>query len=178
MTTEMLATMGPIGTDRLAIRPLTDADAPAFAAMTDDPSITDIIHFLPTPFAIDDATRLIVGAGDGRDCFFGVWRRDAESWAEPMIGTVGAHLRGEDEIEIGYWFAASARGQGLALEAVSAVIKALAADVPGRRIYAECRTDNRRSWRLLERAGFHPTGNPGDRPGRVRLVLGNSLTRY
>ncbi|WP_366658445.1 GNAT family N-acetyltransferase [Fodinicurvata sp. EGI_FJ10296] len=170
MMTEALTVLGTIRTARLAIRPLIDADAAAFAAMTDDPAITEIIHFLPTPFTMDDATRLIAGEGDGRDCFFGVWRQGDDM----MIGTVGTHLRGADQIEIGYWFATAARGRGMASEAVSAVVHRIRESYPDRRLYAECLADNRPSWALLERVGFHPTDTPGDRPGRMRLVYASA----
>jgi [ribosomal protein S5]-alanine N-acetyltransferase len=111
--------------------------------------------------------RLIVGEGDGRDCFWGVWQNGAFQ----LIGTVGTHLRGHSEIEIGYWFATAAHGRGFASEAASAVANALSAAYPDRRIIAECRPDNERSWRLLERIGFRADGNDGLRSGRKRLVF-------
>lgn len=158
----------PQETARLRLRPLTRADAADFQGMTDEPSITTVVHFLPSPFTREDAEALLRSAGDGADCFWGIWPRTGGA----LLGTVGTHLHGENEIEIGYWFAAAARGQGFALEAVQAVTAALKAAFPARRIIAECRPENTASWRLLTRLGFQPTSTAGDRPGRMRLTLG------
>lgn len=154
-------------TGRLLLRPLLLAEAEPFRSMTDQPSITGAVHFLDSPFTLDAAERLIVGDGDGRDCFWGVWRRESDN----LLGTVGTHLRGESEIEIGYWFAPAAQGQGIASEAAAAILSALRDVYPTRRVYAECRPENERSWRLLERLGFRHDGGKGERPGRAKLTL-------
>jgi RimJ/RimL family protein N-acetyltransferase len=159
--------LSAIQTVRLLLRPCHLGDAGQFCAMTDDPSITSAIDFLPPQFEFEDAERLIVGDGDGRDCFWGVWLNDGDE----MIGTVGTHLRGPDAIEIGYWFAAKVRGRGIAAEAVTAVLAKVGSTYPGRMIFAECRPENAASWRLLEKLGFRADGGDGLRPGRKRLVL-------
>src|SRR5882724_876952 len=125
----------PIETPRLHLRPCQIADAEALRAMTNDPAITSAVDFLSFPFGLADAEGLIVGNGDGRDCFWGVWLKDGAG----MIGAVGTHLCGSDSIEIGYWLAAGMRGRGLAGEAVTAVVTALASAYPRRLIFAECR---------------------------------------
>jgi RimJ/RimL family protein N-acetyltransferase len=135
--------------------------------MTDEPAITTAIDFLPTPFTLLDALKLINGHGDGRDCFWGASLRQ-EAF---LIGTVGTHLRAADELEIGYWFVSSVRGQGIATEAADAVVRLVSTAFPNRRIVAECRPQNEASWRLLEKIGFRADGADGARPGRKRLVL-------
>ncbi|GAB0120203.1 GNAT family N-acetyltransferase [Acidisoma sp. 7E03] len=166
--TARLDRLPPQESARLSLRPLTLADAEAFRAMTDEPSINAVVHFLASPFTRKDSEALLRGAGDGADCFWGVWPRAGGA----LLGTVGTHLHGEGEIEIGYWFAAAARGQGFAGEAVQVVTAALATAFPARQIIAECRPENTASWRLLTRLGFRPSGTAGHRPGRARLVLG------
>jgi RimJ/RimL family protein N-acetyltransferase len=156
-----------IKTARLDLRPCHIGDAEPFRAMTNDPAITGAVEFLSFPFELGDAERLIVGQGDGRDCFWGVWLNSGGE----MIGTVGTHLHGPDEIEVGYWLATKMHGRGFAGEAVSAVVTALKVAYPVRRIFAECRPANTASWRLLERIGFRADGGEGLRPGRERLVL-------
>lgn len=151
-------------TARLHMRPLTPADAAAFRAMTDHPSITGAVNFLPMPFTLADAEALLRSAED--ECFWGVW----DSATGTLVGTVGTHRHGAAEIEIGYWFAAEARGRGLAHEAVAAILQGLDEHRPGHRIIAECRPENAASWRLLERLGFQPTGTDGERQGRKRLA--------
>lgn len=162
-----LSRLPPTETERLRLRPLDRSDAEAFRAMTDEPAIIDAIHFLARPFTLTDAERLILGEGDGRDCFWGVWRREIAV----LVGTVGTHLRGDWEIEIGYWFGTASHGLGFGTEAVARVLSTLADAYPGRRIVAECRVQNTASWRLLDRAGFAADGPEGKRSGRRRLVL-------
>lgn len=166
-TEAALAAHHVVTTARLDVRPLTLADAEAFRAMTDEPAITDVVHLLPTPFTLAQAARLIAGQGDGRDCFWGVWPRRETT----LIGTVGTHLVGADEIEIGYWFSTAHQGRGFATEAVAGLLAALVEAYRHRRIFAECRPENLASWRLLERLGFEPDGTDGKRDGRKRLSL-------
>ncbi len=164
---QSLPALPSITTQRLFLRPLALPDVEAFHTMTDEPSILDAIHFLPRPFQVADAERLITGDGDGRDCFWGIWQH-----GDPvLLGTMGTHLRGSGEIEIGYWFSSAGRGRGLALEAVTNLAARLVRAYPERRIYAECRPQNTSSWRLLEKAGFRADGSDGTRTGRKRLVL-------
>ncbi len=158
--------MVPLDTPRLHLRLMEVSDTSAFRSMTDDPVITDKVHFLSHPFTIEAAERLILGDGDGRDAFWGVWTREPPA----MIGTVGSHLRGSDAIEIGYWFAGASQGRGFGTEAVGAVLQALGTVFPLRDITAECRPENEPSWRLLERLGFRSDGQDGFRTGRKRLV--------
>jgi RimJ/RimL family protein N-acetyltransferase len=135
--------------------------------MTDEPAITNAIDFLPTPFTLLDAEKLINGNGDGRDCFWGVWLRENVA----LIGTVGTHLRPVDELEVGYWFASCVRRRGIGTEAVDAVVHSVSTAFPNRRIFAECRPQNEASWRLLEKIGFRADGADGARSGRKRLVF-------
>jgi RimJ/RimL family protein N-acetyltransferase len=159
--------MPTILTPRLRLRPLTVADAPSFWQITAEVAAAGAIHFLHAPFTLADAKSLIAGNGDGRDCFWGAWRR-AEA---DLIGAVGTHLRGDDRIEIGYWFGEASRGRGFAYEATAGVIGALEEAFPERRIFAECRPHNTASWRLLLKLGFCPDGSDGAAAGRKILLL-------
>lgn len=152
-----------ITTPRSRIAPLVDADAPEILDIT-DASVTARVSFLPAAFTLADARALAAENDDHR--FHGV--RDRASGA--LRGVIGLHRKPFGTIEIGYWFAASARGQGLATEAVDAVLDALQGLPTCRRIEAECSVDNRPSWGLLERVGFRPTGDAGDRPGRMLML--------
>lgn len=151
---------------RLTMRPLGLADAEPLRAMTDDPAITTAISFLSDPFTLAAATALIGRNDTGRDCFLGLRRRTDGR----LIGAAGAHLREAGEFEIGYWIAADCWGQGYAGEAAGALIARLAAEFARPLIFAECRPDNRASWRVLEKLGFRPTGDVGQRPGRMVLA--------
>jgi RimJ/RimL family protein N-acetyltransferase len=146
------------------LAPLQLGDAAALRDLTDDPTIAGAIDFLPLPFTQAAAEALIRGIG-ARDCFVGA-RHEAR-----LIGVVGAHLEGDDRVEIGYWIGRDWRGQGFATEAAGAVVAQLRRDFPARRIIAECRPDNDASWRVLEKLGFRATGAAGARPGRRQLAL-------
>ena len=159
----MLACLEEIATRRCRIAPLRVEDAATLQAIT-DASVTAWVHFLNEPFTLDDARSLIAHDADGHR-FLGVWNEVRSQ----LFGVVGITPRLPQNIEIGYWFAASARGRGLATEAVEFVVAALLRQCPSHQIVAECRFDNKRSRRLLARTGFRPTGEPGVRPGRMLL---------
>ncbi|MCI4680417.1 GNAT family N-acetyltransferase [Rhodoblastus acidophilus] len=162
-----LSNFPTIETQRLRLTPLTCDDATALQEITNDPVITNAVHFLANPFTSDDAAALIIGEKDDRDCFIGAWDRDDLV----LVGVIGTHLHGENEIEIGYWIKSSLHGLGFGSEAAMAVIAMLRGTFPTRHITAECRVENIASWRLLEKLGFRPSGEAGRRPGRQRLIL-------
>ncbi|HXQ53516.1 MAG TPA: GNAT family N-acetyltransferase [Stellaceae bacterium] len=161
-----IADIGAFDTTRLRVAVLEPKDAAALQAITDDPAIIGAIHFLASPFTRADAEILVRGDIHGVERFFGAWTKEAR-----LVGTIGAGRRGAD-IEIGYWFGTRFHGHGYAAEAVGALIARLRREFPARRIIAECRRDNVRSWGLLAKLGFRPTGAPGERPERALLELG------
>ena len=149
-------------TARLDLRPLAPADAAELQALTDDPAITGAISFLAERFTMVDAEALIASSG-GDDLFRGCRTRDGT-----LIGVIGRH-KGTAGFEIGYWIGSRFAGQGYASEAARAVRDEIKAEHPGATIFAECRPENRASWHILDKLGFRPTGEPGERAGRVRL---------
>jgi RimJ/RimL family protein N-acetyltransferase len=156
-----------IETTRLRLVPLEAADAEVLRALTDDPAIVAAISFLHSPFTLADAEALIAANGNGHDLYRSIRRCDDNL----LIGIIGSHHRGTGAVEIGYWIGTAFQRQGYALEAAHGLVGRLKAAVPAPRIVAECRPDNRASWRVLERLGFRPTGASGARPGRVELAL-------
>lgn len=159
-------------TARLSVAPLEARDARALRDLTDDPAITGAVDFLADPFTLEDAQALIGSARHGRDRFLGAWTRDpGRGEGTALVGVVGAHLRGEGAVEIGYWVGGAARGRGFGAEAVAATVDCLRLRFPRRTIVAECRPGNVASWGLLHKLGFRETGSDGHRPGRRQLVL-------
>jgi RimJ/RimL family protein N-acetyltransferase len=154
-------------THRLRLAPLCQGDAEALRRLTNDPAITGSVHFLPPSFTFSDAEALIRRRDGGRDCFLGAWSRSDET----LIGVVGTHLRGANQVEVGYWIGSAFHGQGYATEAALGVIAILRRRFPEREVIAECRRANAASWRVLEKLGFRLTGEAGQRPGRELLVL-------
>jgi RimJ/RimL family protein N-acetyltransferase len=163
---DSLVDLPSLETARLTIGPLQPADADALCRLTDDRAITGAVDFLPEPFTLDDARDLIRGGNRESDRFLGVRTRDEEA---PLVGVIGAHLRGPGAIEIGYWIGGAARGRGFAFEGVSALLDLLARRFPRRLVVAECRPGNVASWDLLRKLGFRETGEDGHRPGRRLL---------
>lgn len=155
-----LSNLPPHATARLALAPLVQADAEAVQAITNDPAITGAVDFLPDPFTLDHARRLIGKAKPVKDCFLGAKADGA------LVAVIGLHLRGEHGVEIGYWVGGAARGRGYGSEAVAGAVAILRKRFPHRFIVAECRPENAASRGLLMKLGFRDTGDEGHRPGR------------
>ena len=73
----------------------------------------------------------------------------------PLIGAIGAHKRGEDGFEMGYWFGRPYWGQGFATEAATAFVSE--ANKLGA-LNAGHFVDNPASGRVLSKVGFTYTG--------------------
>jgi RimJ/RimL family protein N-acetyltransferase len=155
-----------LSVDDVLIAPLQADDAPELAAIT-DASITQRIDFLPAEFGLADAQLLIAQMTDQN-----VHHAVRQKSDGKLLGVIGVHVRhGADgpAFETGYWFAAEARGRGLAGRCVSAVVRHLVGVAAGCAVVAECAPANRRSWALLHRIGFHSLGVNGQRTGRRLL---------
>jgi len=157
-----------IETLRLRLACLKRADAAQLRDLTDDPAIVAAIHFLKAPVTLAYAEALIRGAQPGIDRLFGIRRCEDGR----LVGIVGAGLIGADRLEIGYWIGSAWQGRGYATEAAGALLEQRRRLFPRRRIFAECRRDNGASWRVLEKLGFRPAGQRGERPGRELLLWG------
>ncbi|MCJ2007779.1 GNAT family N-acetyltransferase [Methylobacterium sp. E-041] len=167
---DSLCDLPGLETARLSIDVLIPGDAEALRSLTDDPAITGAVDFLPAPFTLEDARRLIASGRRREDRFFGARTREGRT----LVGVVGTHLRGTEAVEIGYWVGGAARGRGLATEAVSGILGSLSLRFPARTIVAECRPGNVASWGLLTKLGFRDTGEEGHRPGR-RLMARRAI---
>lgn len=71
-----------------------------------------------------------------------------------IAGDVGIHFIDEDQVELGITLAKNYQGQGLATEALSAVIRLLFNDLKKHRIIASVDPRNDPSIRLIKRLGF------------------------
>lgn len=152
-----------ITTDDLQIAPLAPQEAAELAAITDDVARSRV-NFLSDDFGPEQAAALIASM-DERNQFHGVRRRTDQA----LVGVIGVHADQAMRLEIGYWFAATVRGQGTAFAAVQLVVQQLVARCCGAQIEAECAPQNVKSWALLRRLGFQPMGVDGNRAGRRLL---------
>ena len=149
------------GTSRLSISVLGPADAGTVFEITHDPAITSAVQILENLSNESDVVALL----SGHECFFGGWR----GWE--LAGVVYVHEHVSGGLEIGYWIASPYAGMGYATELAGGVIAQIRRSMPGRAIVAECRPENLRSWRVLEKLGFRAAGVRGVRPGRELLRL-------
>lgn len=110
-------------TERLVLAAPTEADVDAITAACQDPEIPRWTT-VPSPYTRDDAAAYVHVTGqwwaDGSQAVWSVHAGDA------LVGAIGLHHitlhQSGGQAELGYWVAASARGQGYLVEAARAVI--------------------------------------------------------
>jgi RimJ/RimL family protein N-acetyltransferase len=138
----------------------------------DAEAITDVVQanrdhlrrFLPwaeEPLPVDQqAVRLAVGREafeQGGDVTYTIFS------AGEVIGGLGLHRRrGPGRIEIGYWLAADAEGQGVITSAVRELLPVCFADPTIDIAQIRCHRDNVRSAAVPKRLGFELVGEDGD----------------
>jgi len=141
-----------IAADRLKLRPLTLADAPAVAAYINDPGVNRMVRSAPArqPLCGVEGWIMIVNGRRplGQDFVYAI---EAEG---ELAGVIGANVRGAGA-EIGYWLGRPFWGFGYATEAVRALLPEAARLGP---LAAAHFADNPGSGRVLEKAGFVYTG--------------------
>jgi RimJ/RimL family protein N-acetyltransferase len=149
-----------LNTDRLVLRPWRDEDVGPFAAMCADPEV--MAHFPSTLSWAASAARLARFRTDAARDGLGAWAVEAHDGG--FVGMVGLEvIRFEvpftPAVEIGWRFARSHWGKGLALEAARAAVD----DGFGRcrlpEIISFTAEQNVRSWRLMERLGMVRRGD-------------------
>lgn len=87
-------------------------------AMTDDPVVTDVTSFLPTPFTLDDAARFLKDLCTEHERVYGGWRKSDYR----LVSLTGAHLNPDGKVETGYSIGAKFRGAGYGFEAANAML--------------------------------------------------------
>jgi RimJ/RimL family protein N-acetyltransferase len=142
-----------ITTIRLRLRERSIDDAQALFGSLSDPEL--MTWWSRAPFTTIDELRDYFAPSSNPG-----WR----SWAitregdDRALGFVAAGEKRQGGVsEIGYFLVREAQGQGIAQEAVAAVVHQLFADGQ-RRVFADCDPDNVGSIALLERLGFQLEG--------------------
>lgn len=145
-----------------ALRPwgARDTDAAALAAAWADP---EVARWNPVP---DDASESAAAAWIGREGE----RRDrglavdlvvtVPGQPDTVLGEVGLALVEQERrwAEVGYWIVADARGQGLAISALTMFSRWALKDLPIVRLFARTHPNNPAAGRVVERAGFARSG--------------------
>lgn len=149
-------------TSRLSLRCWAPEDAAShFAAI--DRSRAHLQPWMPWHSAhvtVDD-TRAWMRQARGKfdlmqDFVMGIFRRDTGA----CIGGTGIHLRSVEAstIEIGYWLAVDAVGNGFAREAAAALVGVAFGDVECRRIEIRVEPENQKSRAIPIALGFEQEG--------------------
>jgi RimJ/RimL family protein N-acetyltransferase len=154
-------------TPRLLLRPLEAADAFQLVVLTNDPLVAAGVSLLRQPFTVSDAQELIALSRAHKGCFASVRSGDDG----PFVGCVGALVRSETDIELGFWLGVPYHGKHYGAEAARAMLGLLRDSFPERRIVAECPRENAATWRLLQRLGFCPSEAKSARRGARLLAF-------
>lgn len=145
----------PLRTDRIELRPPTEADVDRIVEICRDPEIPRWTR-VPANYSADHAREFIAiaerGRASGWDLPFLIHRRSDDA----IVGACGVHAADARDLvgEIGYWAAPDARGQGYVTEAV-VLLRDWAWDVlPYSRLEINTAVDNHASRRVATKVGF------------------------
>lgn len=143
-----------IETDRLTLRAPNMADAPALHQLANDKYIHDMLARLPHPYTRAHAVDFITNLARTKDehAYAIVTENDN------FIGVIGWHLTRELGMELGYWIGKPHWGKGYASEVAIALVQA-AGNAGYQELFANAKTDNLASIRVLQKAGFTETSS-------------------
>jgi 8-oxo-dGTP diphosphatase len=151
----------PIRTQRLVLRPLEAADAPAIHRLVNDWEVVRMLSRLPFPYPreLTDDWIASTAAQMAEGSAYHLAITGEELGREMLIGCVGLRLDGAAAVaNVGYWVGRRFWGHGVATEAVSRVASWALAHLPVNTLRAQVAVDNPASAAVLRRAGFRETG--------------------
>lgn len=156
----------------VVLRRFADSDAEAVVEACNDPVTQHWLGGLPSPYTRDIARAYIHDREEEAATGRGVHWAAALPEGGPAIGSFSLMglLSHDGGAEIGYWVHPAARGRGVATEAVGLMARHAFAPVSSgglglRRLVIAHVTGNDASRKVIERAGFRPSGveRAGDR---------------
>jgi 8-oxo-dGTP diphosphatase len=151
----------PLTTERLTLRPLVAADAPALHRLINDWEVARTLAAVPFPYPRELADEWIaLAAGQiaaGTAYHLAVTGKEGEQ--ELLVGGVGLRIA-EDRRSgaLGYWVGRRFWGHGVATEAAGRLARWALANLDLDRLTASVATDNPASVAVLRRIGFRPLG--------------------
>lgn len=162
----------PLQDATVRLRPLTAADASAYAEGTTDPLVRANAHLPEPQYTPESVAALAEGAV--RD---GLWRGDlavltiADAATDQFAGSLVLFDVSEDAVEVGFWLHPGSRGSGIAESALRLAGRFARASGLGA-LTARTLTDNTAAQRVLDRAGFVESGRgPGTTPSGQEAEL-------
>lgn len=148
-----------IDTPRLRLRPYGPDMAFAFWQLIDQNRARLLPDFPDRTTAVvtlKDAERrlraLVYQWNSGELYSFGIWRKDTDDYLGDI--TLRRLTKGKLLAEVGYYLDASAEGQGIATEALKAVLQFAFRELRMESVNLRCGVDNQKSQRIAERCGF------------------------
>ena len=139
-------------TERLTLRKPTLADVNAITRLAGDRRIAENTRRLPHPYSQGDAVDFVRGIAASRETVFLIEKDHTP------IGMAGVDWREEEAPELGYWLGVDYWGQGLATEAVRAVMDFTFEHFDNGQLRAGARVANPASRNVLEKCGFQWSG--------------------
>ncbi|MEY4269749.1 MAG: hypothetical protein RLZZ58_965 [Pseudomonadota bacterium] len=152
-------------TPRLLLRPGWAEDAPALAAAIGDEAVVRNLATAPWPYGVREADDFLALPHDAALPNFLLFQRTAG--APRLIGGCGIGTSPLGGLELGYWIARPYWGLGYATEAARHLV-AIARALRLPRLTAGHFADNPASGRVLQKAGFRPTGQIAQRFSQAR----------
>ena len=144
-----------IGTDRLTLRQPRLDDAEALARHLATYDVARMLPSLPFPYDRQDALEWLLPRASGVTAGWSL--AITGNGDDTAIGVVSIERMGEDWV-LGYWLAPAFWRQGLASEAVAALVAAFRDEAPGAALKSSVLSDNPASFRILSGLGFRVTG--------------------
>lgn len=159
----------PIDTDRIVLRRHVEGDRGAFVALVTDPRFYEhltVPQWQRTARGAEEVFDLVVGSYDSEEPVWGLTIADRET--DAFLGTVALHpIPFGEALELFYAVVPERRGEGLAVEAVRALLDAL----PGQDFVAKTPVVNEASKRVALAAGMRDEGVERPLGGPERQVF-------
>ncbi|WP_153914343.1 GNAT family N-acetyltransferase [Shewanella sp. TC10] len=148
-----------IKTQRLSIRAFEAGDLAAFTKYRADPQIAQYQSW--TDYSLEQAQAMFEQMDYQQFGESGLWFQlaIADNQTNQLMGDIALHFIDKQQIEIGFTIAQDYQQQGIAYEAVSAVIEYLFNSLNKHRIVATTDAENLASMALLLKLGFRKEGH-------------------
>jgi RimJ/RimL family protein N-acetyltransferase len=137
--------------DAVALRKWREDDAPFVCEACQESEIQRWLPLIPRPYTMEHAVGFVRGEVTGPHQF-------AIVVDGSPVGSVGLNLGDSDVGEAGYWVDASARGRGVAADALRLVCSYGFSELGLARIQLRTDPDNLSSQRVAEKVGFQREG--------------------
>lgn len=149
---EITTQQAEMQTKRLRLRPLQTSDTAPIRQFSSDKRLAEMTRRIPHPLPAG-ASEAFVSRALAVDEEEVIWAMDATAAGRgALVGVISLQPMGHRQSEIGYWVAPDMWHEGLASEAVQALVETN--PLQDETLFASVFQDNPASSRVLERAGF------------------------